>query len=132
VSQAASKHLPDDFLERYAIGALTEPELEHVEEHLLACESCRARLAECDAFVSATRAALRQLRDEPLDFTHYTEDGPIRLMVESTDSGEWRATFAGQELEGACRFGSVAEANDYVLEAFRLMFPGHACDKRCR
>jgi hypothetical protein len=132
VSQAASKHPPDDLLERYAMGALAEPELERVEEHLLVCEACQARLAETDAFVSATRAALRQLRDEPLDFTHYTEDGPIRLLVESTGSGEWRATFAGQELEGARRFGGVAEANEYLLEAFRIMFPAHQCDERCR
>jgi hypothetical protein len=128
---ASADHPSNDLLERYAMGKLTDPDLEQVEEHLFVCDSCRTRLAETDAFVSAMRAALHQLRDEPLDLTHYTEDGPIRLLVEPTGSGEWRATFGGQELEGACRFGSVAEANDYVLEAFRLMFAEHECDERC-
>jgi hypothetical protein len=36
-----------------------------------------------------------------------------------------------QELEGARRFASVAEANEYLLEAFGVMFPTHQCDERC-
>jgi hypothetical protein len=128
---ASADHPSNDLLERYAMGKLTEPHLEQVEEHLFVCESCRTRLAEVDAFVSATRAALRQLREVPLDITHHTDDGPIRLLVEPTESGEWHATFTGQELQGAQRFAGVAEANDYLLEAFRLIFPEHGFDERC-
>ena len=104
-------HPTDALLEQYAIGKLDEPDLGFVEEHLLVCEQCRDRLTEQDDFVRATRAAARQLRDVPLDFTHHTANGPILLLVRRAESGRWRASFAGQDLEGAQDFATVAEAN---------------------
>jgi anti-sigma factor RsiW len=41
-------HVCDDLLWKYSIGVLEEPELGQVEEHLLICQDCRARLTEFD------------------------------------------------------------------------------------
>jgi anti-sigma factor RsiW len=41
-------HVPDQHLADYGKGQLPEPRLGEVEEHLLICERCRARLTEYD------------------------------------------------------------------------------------
>ncbi len=125
-------HPGEDVLEAYSLRRLNRRLLARVEEHLLACEACRRRLEEAAGFAEATRVAARRLRDVPLDFTHDTEDGPIRLRAEKTRRGKWLATFSGQLLQGADRFKTVREANEFLLESFRRMFPEHECSDRCR
>jgi hypothetical protein len=50
----------EDCIESYALGTLPEEESAQLEEHLLVCESCQARVAREDAFASGMRhAALR-------------------------------------------------------------------------
>jgi anti-sigma factor RsiW len=53
----ATGHITDDDLELNAIGRLPEADAALVEEHLLACQECRERLAEWDAYVLAMREA---------------------------------------------------------------------------
>jgi len=48
-------HPSDDLIELYALGRLPEQQVAEVEEHLLLCESCMARLQEADDFVQAFR-----------------------------------------------------------------------------
>ncbi len=55
-----NRHPSEDQLEFYALGRLTEPELEHLEVHLLACASCQDALLEVDAYLPALRAALSE------------------------------------------------------------------------
>jgi hypothetical protein len=43
-----TEHVPDERLAAYSKGRLGEPQLGEVEEHLLVCERCRARLTEFD------------------------------------------------------------------------------------
>jgi len=62
---AYGQHAADDELEQYVLGGLVEPEVAAVEEHLLVCETCRARLEETESFVQAMRSAARKLRAEP-------------------------------------------------------------------
>lgn len=125
-----SGHSPDEILEQYSLGRLAEPGLGQLEEHLLVCERCQTRLEDIDEFVGATRAAARELREVPLDIVHVTGDGPVMLSVGGAGD-DWKASFAGRDLEGAERFSTLLEANDYALECFRLMFPEHQCDDRC-
>jgi predicted anti-sigma-YlaC factor YlaD len=54
----AHRHNDDDDLERYALVRLADTA--PVEEHLLACEECRGRLAGRDAYVGSVRAAMRR------------------------------------------------------------------------
>jgi hypothetical protein len=56
----AKNHITDDQLERYAMGALREPELEKIEGHLLICESCRELAESAQPFSLAMREALKQ------------------------------------------------------------------------
>ena len=51
-------HLSDEVLERYSMGALSEPQSAPLEEHLLLCELCRTRLEELDQFTRLMKAAL--------------------------------------------------------------------------
>ena len=51
----ATSHIDDGDLDLYALDRLADTA--PVEEHLLVCEDCRARLAEWDAYVRAIRAA---------------------------------------------------------------------------
>ena len=44
----SADHIPDDELANYSKGLLEEPHLGAVEEHLLICERCRAKLTEVD------------------------------------------------------------------------------------
>ena len=57
-------HVPDDDLEQYHLGMVTEEtELAGVEEHLLACADCVARAQQIERFVDRMRAALLELDD---------------------------------------------------------------------
>lgn len=127
----SESHLQEELLEEYALGRLKGAPLGQVEEHLLLCETCRTRLQETEAFMQAARIAARRLREQPLDLIHDTVEGPVRLLVRATEQGDWQALFWGSQLEGARRFPTVAEANDYLLESFREMFPEHRCTDRC-
>jgi hypothetical protein len=60
----ATPHVPDEGLERYAMGAMRGELVAELEEHLLACPVCQDRLAETRRFLSVFRAAAVQL--EPL------------------------------------------------------------------
>ena len=50
-------HPSDDDLERYAIRTMPDSEIGQLEEHLLICPECRARLDETEQYVTAIRAA---------------------------------------------------------------------------
>jgi anti-sigma factor RsiW len=51
----------DGDLELYALDRLAEPDAAPVEEHLLICEQCQARLAGWDEYVRAMRAAMKPI-----------------------------------------------------------------------
>ncbi len=52
----ASRHISDDDLELYAMDRLAADAAAPVEEHLLICAECRARLAGWGKWVRAMRA----------------------------------------------------------------------------
>ena len=51
-------HQPDERLELYALGRLSESDVAIVEEHLLICVSCQERLDEVELFAMAMRQAI--------------------------------------------------------------------------
>ena len=61
----AEGHTSEEMLEEYSRGTLPDAEAAVVEEHLLICPRCQARLAEVDAFVDATRQAAVRLQTAP-------------------------------------------------------------------
>ncbi len=58
-------HIPEQSLEEYSRGTLSEGETERLEEHLLICPHCQDRLADTDEFVRAMRDAAAKLQMEP-------------------------------------------------------------------
>lgn len=56
-----SLHESDDQLELYALDRLQDDAVERVEEHLIACDSCRMRLEDVGAFAHTMRQTLRTL-----------------------------------------------------------------------
>ena len=59
------RHIPEETLEQYCLGRLSESETEPVEEHLLLCNLCQDTLTETEQFVTAVRSALTQLESQP-------------------------------------------------------------------
>ncbi len=57
------RHMDDAEIERYSRGTVTDTESDRFEEHLLLCESCQERVAECDE-VRGMRAASTFLRQQ--------------------------------------------------------------------
>ena len=123
-------HIEENTLERYALGQATGADLAATEEHLLVCERCRRRLAELEEFIAAFRGAVHGLASRPLDFTHHTELGPIRLRS-LRERGRWMARVSGRDIEYGREFDEVADANRFLLDGFRELFAGHRCTDQC-
>ena len=58
IGAACDQLFPEDLLERYALGRLSELESSPWEEHLLLCRACQRRLEDMDEFLAAAKAAL--------------------------------------------------------------------------
>jgi anti-sigma factor RsiW len=50
----ADPHPPED-VERYALGKLSQAEMEEFEEHLILCEQCQALLESTERLINALR-----------------------------------------------------------------------------
>ena len=57
-------HPTEDQLERFLLHQCQEHELEQVETHILACESCVVRLESLEVDITATKLALREMQRE--------------------------------------------------------------------
>ncbi len=120
-------HVAEDLLERYSMRVAFEMEAARVEEHLLLCAACRRRLVRIEEFLADVHAAFADL-DNPIDFTHQTAHGPIRLLVRP-GSDCWVGFLGDNPMPQ--EFGALSEANASVRAAFSRLFPGHRCGPRC-
>jgi uncharacterized CHY-type Zn-finger protein len=55
-----TRHFPEDVLEKYAMGKLSDEENAPVEEHLLICGICQQVLSKLDEYLDVVRAALAE------------------------------------------------------------------------
>ena len=51
-------HIPEDLLERYAMGRLSRQDCGPVYRHLPRCSSCQVRLTQIEEYVKVMKAAL--------------------------------------------------------------------------
>ncbi len=58
------EHPTEEALERFLLNQSQETELEVVETHILACESCVCRLEGLEIQIAATKVALRELQSK--------------------------------------------------------------------
>jgi hypothetical protein len=91
-------HPTEDELERYVLNRSREEELEGLETHILACESCVARLEDLDVQISATKLALQQMQGEEM------------AKAASAPQPSWRAWFTVPKLSFAGAAAAVALA----------------------
>jgi hypothetical protein len=124
-------HLREETLEAYALRRLRGSALSSVDEHLGRCPACRRRLQEIEAFISALRGAVQDFTRHPLDYTHHTKLGPIRLHAFRQGS-RWMALVSGAQIEYGQQFDRIYDANQFVMEAFAQLFPEHRCTGKCR
>jgi hypothetical protein len=126
-------HSSSDELEAYSLGLSSDGNLEKVEEHLLICERCQNELTLTDQYIRAMKGALaspqggRRLRS-----VHITEDGPVFGAMHDGAEGKYVARHWGRQLDGGRTCDSAEEANAYLMESFRQMFPEHVCSEQCR
>jgi hypothetical protein len=55
-------HCGTEMLEEYSSGRLSENAIAEVEEHLLICTQCRARLEASEAYTTTMRLASQEIR----------------------------------------------------------------------
>jgi hypothetical protein len=116
--------LPDE-LEAYALTRLGPVNDRIIEEHLLVCADCRHRLQSDDWIIHAIRTTFPNH-----DFTHVTEDGPIRVWIKP-DGRRWTGGIEGEQLHSRRNAKTAESAIVSVSNAFREMFPGHRCNRDC-
>jgi hypothetical protein len=52
--------------------------------------------------------------------------------MHSGADGKWVVRHWGRQLDGGRICASVEEANAYLMESFKQMFPEHVCSEQCR
>lgn len=62
----SGSHISEDFIDRYAMGVLDGDAVARVEEHVLDCPICQARLKEADQFLAIFREAAIQPDARPV------------------------------------------------------------------
>jgi len=115
VDPLAEGHKSEEGLESYSLGRLAPSHVAALEEHLLICERCRAKLADI----------------EPFNVVHYTSDGPFYFRITRLRTGTFFARHWGRNLEGGKEFRTRASAKTYLEASFFQMFPEHICTSRC-
>ncbi|HUE03511.1 MAG TPA: zf-HC2 domain-containing protein [Bryobacteraceae bacterium] len=108
-------HPSNGSLEEYLLDQLAEADLAGIEEHLLVCDQCRAMLE----------------RIEPINYIHYTEDGPVYERITMLTTGAVMARHSGRDLHAGRVFRSFSGAKRYLSESFSQMFPDHICTGLC-
>ena len=81
--QPISDHVPEEELEQYCLGGLTDAKCSSLEEHLLLCEACRVRLTETENFIAAVREAGRRVAAED------AKTGAVAAAAGRTWRGSW-------------------------------------------
>jgi hypothetical protein len=109
------EHVSIRTLEECSLGELTESRVGDIEEHLRIWDYCRGRLQGI----------------EPVNFVHFTEDGPVYSRATRLTTGKVIARHCGKELSGGKVCGDLSAARRYLSESFSQMFPEHTCDGRC-
>lgn len=61
---AMESHPTEDELERFLLHQSEEEELDRLESHILACDSCVSRLEDLEMQIAATRIAIRDIQRE--------------------------------------------------------------------
>src|ERR1700730_3725317 len=95
------QHSDEEHLESYAMGRLSDSEVETLEEHLLCCEQCRDALDETEAFIASMRGALKKERIATL---------PKPVVIGTRATRSWIPAYVGAFAFAAILFVVVTQA----------------------
>ena len=84
-------HPNDEALERFLLHHANEEELEVVETHILACESCVTRLEDLEFLIATTKLALQEVRNEQL----------AKQIAKQQQTSSWKSWFTVPRLSWA-------------------------------
>lgn len=107
------EHPNEEALERFLLRRSEEPELEMVETHILACDSCVERLEILETQIAATKIALEQFQLEAQRKASAREKRPWRFRF-----GTAGLSFAGAVACVALALGMFSPAQVH-LSAYR-------------
>jgi len=111
----AEAHASNEELENYSLARLVLERTAALEEHFLICDPCRS--------------ALESL--EPLNWIHYTPEGPFYWRITRLSTGKFFARHWGCAVEGGREFRTLSGARKYLARSFAELFPEHVCTIRC-
>lgn len=100
------QHPSEEALERYAMGRVGPGEGEPLEEHLLVCESCQARLTETDQYILAMRDAAQMLLTREEEAAAKREKAARGARARMASRGGYRFLWPA----GAMAFAALAVA----------------------
>jgi anti-sigma factor RsiW len=118
-------HISEATIEGYALGRFLGNCAGEVEEHLLLCEFCRAKISHEMQLIRALRAGFRVRMA-----AHTTADGVVELWIEQTGD-KWIGRLKGEMLHGYRQASDQGAAFEAISTSFREMFPEHACGAFC-
>jgi hypothetical protein len=78
IMQPYTEHPTDETLEQFLMHRMQESEIESLETHILACESCVTRLEDLEINLEATKMALTQLHNQTVAKNHAAAAGNSR------------------------------------------------------
>jgi hypothetical protein len=122
-------HPGEGDLEQYTMSTCPEGRAEEIEEHLLLCEECRARLAAIDRCLLTFREAAVETLDD-LHYRHKLRDGWADITV-SRSGSRWTARIWAPDVEFDRLLETFEEAFACSRNTFLELFPEHGCGPEC-
>jgi hypothetical protein len=122
-------HPGEEDLERYAMETCPDARAEAIEEHLLLCEPCRARLAGIDRFLLSFRAVAAEAIGS-MRYRHRIAEGWVDLILSRAGS-RWAARITAPDVEFERVCETLEDAFNCSRQAFRELFPEHRCGRAC-
>jgi hypothetical protein len=92
------EHPGEEVLERFVLHQSGEEELEVVETHILACDSCVARLETLEIEIAATKLALQEMKRKEA----------VQSQVAAARQASWRSWFTMPRLSMAGGLAAIA------------------------
>jgi hypothetical protein len=103
-------HPAEETLERFLLHQCSEPELETVETHILACDACVSRLEALETQIAAIKTALGELQRE-------------KAFAAAAEHGAWKRWFTVPNLSWAGAAAAVIAAGVFITPELRRSQP---------
>ncbi len=127
--QRCETHVSEEDLTDYARDSLAETHRAEITAHLQNCPTCTRQVDQIRTFINCIQHAVHFLDSYPLDCTHDTREGPIRVRSYRLNEA-WVSEVAGEII--ATGLPDCGQANQRAIDRFSALFPDHTCSATCR